>query len=232
MKLNNLLLIPCFIILVILFNGCRQSAKEEYYPSGVLKSKIEYKGGKQDGLAIFYSQDGFKELEISMKNGKKEGRLRKFFFNGNIETEEYYKNDVLDGKQILYDLQGIKTYETEYVNGIKNGPYCAWWGKDRIKTKGAFKEGLSDGKWEYYDERGYIAGEATFNKGTGDQIHYDRNGMLAMKNHYIKDRKNGEETYYNSQGNVIKTIVYKDDRMISIDGNLVSHNNEIQSGNE
>lgn len=119
-KMNKYIL--CFLACVLLVS-C-QKTKEEYFPSGSLKSKIEYKGDKKEGLAVYYDEGGVKILEMTMKNDKKEGRLRKFFFNGNIDTEEFYRNDVLDGKQTTYDVNGIKTSETNFSKGKKNGAYC------------------------------------------------------------------------------------------------------------
>ena len=53
---------------------------------------------------------------------------------------------------------------------------------------------------------------------TVDFINYTDTGVLYKKTHYENGAKNGEEVYYDSQGNISKTIVYKDDRMVAVDG--------------
>ena len=66
--------------------------------------------------------------------------------------------------------------------------------------------------------RGFLIAEGDFVKGCGDQLNYTDTGVLYKKTHYENGAKNGEEVYYDSQGNISKTIVYKDDRMVAVDG--------------
>ena len=156
-----------------------------------------------------------------MKDGKKEGRLRTFFFNGNLQTEEYYANDQLNGKRISYDKDRVKLTEIEFKDGVMNGTYQEWHGRDIVKCVGEYADGLWNGHWEYYDMRGFLVAEGDFDHGTGDQLNYSDTGVLFKKTHYENNAKNGEEVYYNSSGDITKIIVYKDDRMISVDGNPV-----------
>ena len=64
--------------------------------------------------------------------------------------------------------------------------------------------------------RGFLVAEGDYVKGCGDQINYTDTGILYKKTHFENGAKNGEEVYYDSQGNISKTIVYKDDRMVSV----------------
>ena len=207
-------------MLLLIAASCRHTV-EEFYPSGNLRSSIEYKGKVQDGFAVYYDESGVKTLEVTMKDGKKEGRLRTFFFNGNLQTEEYYANDLLNGMQTTYDKDGVKLTEIEFKDGVMNGSYHEWHERDILKCVGQYADGLWDGPWEYYDMRGFLIAEGDFDHGTGDQLNYTETGVLYKKSHYENNAKNGEEVYYNPQGEVTKVIVYKDDRMISVDGNPV-----------
>lgn len=208
------------ILLLLAVASCRHTQKE-YYPNGELRSSIEYKGKVQDGLAVYYDVKGVKTLEVTMVNGKKEGRLRTFFFNGNLQTEEFYANDLLNGKQTTYNSDGVKLTEIEYKDGVMNGSYQEWHERDILKCTGRYADGLWDGHWEHYDMRGFLIAEGDFVQGSGDQINYTETGVLYKKTHYVNNAKNGEEVYYNSQGDVVKVVVYKDDRMISVDGTPV-----------
>lgn len=216
MKKNLLLL----VMLLLVAASCRHTVKE-YHPNGNLRSSIEYKGKIQDGLAVYYDESGVKTLELTMKDGKKEGRLRTFFFNGNLQTEEYYVNDILNGIQTTYDREGVKLTEIEFKDGVMNGSYQEWHERDILKCAGQYADGLWDGHWEYYDMRGFLIAEGDFDHGSGDQLNYTETGVLFKKSHYENNAKNGEEIYYNPQGEVTKVIVYKDDRMISVDGDPV-----------
>lgn len=156
-----------------------------------------------------------------MVNGKKEGRLRTFFFNGGLQTEEFYHNDLLEGIQSIYDQDGVKLSEIEFKEGVMNGSYQEWHDRDILKCVGQYADGLWDGHWEYYDMRGFLIAEGDFDHGTGDQLNYTETGILYKKTHYENGAKNGDEIYYDPQGNVTKTIVYKDDRMVSLDGEAI-----------
>lgn len=209
-----------FAILALFFVSCQHTEKE-YYPNGMLRSTIECKGDVPNGVSTYYNDDGVKTLEVNYKNGKKEGRLRSFFFNGNLQTEEHYKNDQLNGLQTTYDLTGIKLTEIEYVDGVMNGSYREWHDKDVLKSVGSYADGLWNGHWEYYDFRGFLVAEGDFDHGTGDQLNYTDTGVLYKKSHYVNNEKSGEEFFYNSDGDVVKTIVYEKGRMVSIDGKHV-----------
>ena len=207
-------------MLLLIAASCRHTVNE-FYPNGNLRSSIEYKGKVQDGNSVYYDQMGVKTLELTMKDGKKEGRLRTFFFNGNLQTEEFYVNDLLNGKQTNYDKDGVKLSEITFKDGVMDGPYQEWHERDVLKCAGQYADGLWNGHWEYFDMRGFMIAEGDFDHGTGDQLNYTETGVLYKKTHYENGSKNGEEIYYDPQGNTVKVIVYKDDRMISVDGNPV-----------
>ena len=216
MKKYLVILLP----LLLFATSCRHTVKE-YYPDGELRSSIEYKGKVQDGMAVYYDEKGVKNLEVTMVNGKKEGRLRTFFFNGRLQTEEFYHNDLLNGMQTTYDMDGVKLTEIAFKDGVMNGSYQEWHERDILKCTGQYADGLWDGHWEYYDMRGFLIAEGDFDHGTGDQLNYTETGILYKKTHYENGAKNGDEIYYDPQGNVTKTIVYKDDRMVSLDGEAI-----------
>lgn len=218
MKKNFLLSLAILFLAV----SCRHTVKE-YYPNGEIRSVIECKGKVQDGLAVYYDASGVKTLEVTMVNGKKEGRLRTFFFNGNLETEEFYHNDLLNGVQTIYNLDGLKLTEIEFKDGVMNGSYKEWHERDILKCVGQYADGLWDGHWEYYDFRGFLIAEGNYDKGNGDQLNYTDTGVLYKKTHYENGAKNGEEFYYDSQGNVTKAIIYKDDRMVSLNGEIINN---------
>ena len=241
-KMNKLL--PMLLLALILFNGC-QNTKETYLEDGTLVSRIDYRGKKkngtateyyhngctksilhykndlEDGLCQYFNEDGVKVMEVEMKAGKKNGRMRTFFFDGSLQSDATFSNDLLNGVQRTFSRESGQISETAFVNGKENGPYKAWHSKNLLKCTGSYKDGLWDGKWQYFDEREFLVGEGTFSKGTGKQISYDSNGNLYKITNYVNGQKEGEEIYYNADSTVAKTIVYHDDRMVSVDGNPV-----------
>lgn len=222
MQNRRLLILALPLSLLLLATSCTK-VKKEYYPSGQLKSEIQYRFGKENGMAIYYN-DGEKRpsLTMEMKNGKKHGKLHRYFFNGKVETEATFVNDVQEDIESIYDLSGIKLIETHYLHGVKNGPYTTWHERNMVKEKGSFKDGNFDGTWEYYDERGLMVGEGTFENGTGTITAYDQAGNLYRITHYVNNLKDGDDTFYTSNGEVDKVMTYDKDRVVKINNEPVS----------
>lgn len=209
------------LIILLSVTSCTKT-KTELYKNGGLKSQIQYRFGKENGVSRYYHEVyGSMIAEAHMKNGKKEGEYARFYFNGNREYQAFYKNDVLNGIERTWNKEGQLISETYYKDGKKNGSYNTWYDNGVLMAKGAFKNDLEEGKWQIYDQRGLMIGEATFTGGSGIQMAYDKNGVLERKTTFKKGLKNGEEIYYAPSGEVVKTILYKDDLIMEINGQKV-----------
>jgi len=87
-----------------------------------------------------------------------------------------------------------------------------------VKESGTFVNDLFDGEWEHYDERGLLIGEGSFAQGAGKRTMYDHLGRLQCETHFVNNKKEGMETYYLPSGEIEKTILFKEDRIVEIDG--------------
>lgn len=204
-------------LLVLLLCGCTE-VREEFYPDGTLRSRIAYRGGKENGLAIFYEPNGAKSSEVQMKEGKKEGRFRTFYYGGNVQSEATYQNDSLTGTYYVYDKDGALMEETNFKHGKKNGQYRAWHARDLIQTIGAFKDDLWHGTWEFYDGRGFLVGEGSFEEGTGTIVNYNSQGLKHKVTQYVRNQKDGDEIYFNASGDEEKRLTFSKDRIIAVNG--------------
>ncbi|MCL2168178.1 MAG: toxin-antitoxin system YwqK family antitoxin [Lentimicrobiaceae bacterium] len=214
---NSSLFITLFLALLLL-TGCTQ-VKREYFDNGRLKSETHYRFGKETGTTTYYHHwYPTKIMEMEMKRGKKNGNLIKRYFNNNLELIEYYKNDLLEGTSTHYYSNGNTSMKINYTKGLKNGPITSWYANGEVKEKGAFINDLFDGQWENYDERGFLNGEGSFVNGTGKRITYDEMGRLQCETNYVNNQKDGLETLYLPSGEIEKTILYKEDRIIEING--------------
>jgi antitoxin component YwqK of YwqJK toxin-antitoxin module len=214
MRKKNIILL--IVVVVLMLSSCTKT-KIEYYPNGAIKSKITYKNGKEHGITTYYHQHYHTpSLEISMKNGKKNGKLTRYFFNGNIESEAMYSDDIQKDREALYDIKGGLLQEIYYKNGKKDGSYKTWHGKDLLKEVGQYKEDLLDGEWQYFDERGMQVGEGHFNKGEGILTAYDEHGVLSRITHYKNNQKNGDEIYFNAQGDTIRIWTFENERIVKM----------------
>ncbi len=213
--------ITLITFLALLFFSCKE-VKTEYYPNGAIKSETYFKGGKENGPTYMYHKNTPQlMMSYNMQDGKKEGAFEKYYFDGKIEYRATYKNDLLEGKELMYDRDGGVVYEANYKNGKKEGAYITYHSKNMVKEQGSYKNDLWDGDWKYFDERGVLVGEASFSEGTGTLIAYNENGNIFHSTDYINNQKNGEEVSFSDSGDTVKVIVFKDDRIVSINGENV-----------
>jgi len=213
--------IRLFLILgctLLLCTSCTK-VKYEFHENGKVMSKTHYRFGKETGVTTFYHHYyPVITMEIEMKWGKRNGKFIQRYFDGNTELTAYYKNDVLDGVETYYFQNGNKKLQTHYTNGVKNGSVTSWYENGGIRESGTFVEGLFDGEWESYDDRGMLLGEGSFVKGTGKRIIYDEMGHLRLETNFVKNNKEGLETHFFPNGQIEKTYLFKEDRIIEING--------------
>ncbi len=201
--------------MVVVLTSCTKTEKT-YYPNGNVQSIINYRFGKECGKTLYYfDTPNTLEMEVNMKRGKRNGDFYRYYKNGNLDTHCIYVNDSIEGVEVSYTANGEKAQEFTYVHGVKNGPHKAYYLSGDIKIEGNFKKDKFDGDWKYYDERGVLIGEGSFDGGTGDITFYDNRGLPLRLTHYKNNKKDGEELYYTQTGDVYKTIVFKQDRIVS-----------------
>ena len=216
--MKNTKLLLTLLCALVFFTGCTKT-KREYYPNGKLKSETHYRFGKETGTTTYYHNwYPTKTMEVEMKRGKKNGKFIKRYFDGTTEVSAYYKNDLIEGVETRYYKYGNPSLETHYTKGVKNGKITSWYSNGYIRESGAFVNDMYDGEWVNYDERGLLVGEALFNQGTGKRTTYDAIGRLQCETNFVKNKKDGSETHYFPSGEIEKTILFKEDRIIEING--------------
>ena len=222
-KMNNARLFIALLCTLFLIASCTK-VKREYHNNGKLKSETHYRCGKETGTTVYYHfWYPTKTMEIEMKKGKKHGKFIKRYFNNNVESIAYYKKDLLDGVETYYYKSGQMSMQTHYTMGVKNGPVTTWHPDGVIQESGAFVNDLFDGNWENYDERGLLIGEGSFVKGTGKRMVYDHIGRLQTETNYVNNKKEGPEIHFLPSGEVEKTILFKEDRIIEINGEPIEN---------
>ena len=208
---------------LLLITSCTK-VKREYYDSGKIKSETHYCFGKETGTTIYYHfWYPTKTMEIEMKRGKKNGKMIQRYFDGKIERVAYYKNDLLEGTETHYYRNGNHSLETYYSKGIKNGQVTSWHYNGVIRESGTYVNDLFEGAWEHFDERGLLIGEGSFVKGTGKRTIYDEMGRLQCETFFVNNKKEGLETHYLPSGKIEKTYLFKEDRIIEMNGKPVEN---------
>ncbi len=114
-----------------------------FYKNGNLRSSVNYKDGKVEGIAYFYYNDKV--------NSKK--------------AEVTYENDqIIDFYLEFYD-NGAQKSKIEYENGEMHGDAEFYYRTGRLKIAGKYKKGKKDGKWKYHNEAGEVIKKEKYNKG-------------------------------------------------------------------
>ncbi len=98
------------------------------------------------------------------------------------------------------------------------GDYIDKYPSGIIKYRGYFRFGLRHGQWVSFYGSGTPWSEQSYNKGKrqGANIVYYENSKVRYKGFYRNDIRDSVWTFYDSLGLLMKTIVYKDDKEISV----------------
>ena len=76
-------------------NGLENGPVIEFYPDGIVKSRIDFKDGKINGKAMFYTPDSKLILEQTFSNGILDGFSVEYDLDGNVKSKVLYSNGKL-----------------------------------------------------------------------------------------------------------------------------------------
>ncbi|MEI6747840.1 MAG: toxin-antitoxin system YwqK family antitoxin [Bacteroidales bacterium] len=197
----------------LLCAGCKRTVTD-IYPSGKPKSAMQYIGKKLEGISVWYYENGNKQLEIYYKNGLTDGKLTRWSASGAKSLEEYYSKGLRNGKSSTWDEDGNSQEQKSFVNDTMDGKYILWYPTGMVKIEGYYFHGLYNGRWEYYNETGLKVGEGNFEKGSGKQQAFMRNGKLSHEVTYRNNLKDGPETWFTPEGKPEKQVLWKAGKFI------------------
>ncbi len=129
-------------------------------------------------------------LECYYLNGKKNGLYKRLYLNGALRDSGQFINDYEEGEWKYFDTVGTLTKQCNYKAGNLIGTYKEFYANGKPKIVGAYRQGegtikvtaigLSSGKRRVYDKK--------------------------IQN---KEYKTGLWTFYDSNGNVLRTETHK-----------------------
>jgi antitoxin component YwqK of YwqJK toxin-antitoxin module len=195
--------------------GCHHTEQEKY-PSGKIMIEKSMKGKKLDGgLKMWYESGSVKQKAI-YKSDKLYGLLECWYVSGTKESEEMYVNGLKNGKSRSWDEEGNLLEEKNYVNDTLNGEYKNWYTTGIMKIEGTYRVGLYHGKWQYFNQIGVKVGEGNFVDGNGILVGYDDNGKKNHEVNYVKNKRQGKEIEFNSDGSIRETKEYSQDKIVKV----------------
>lgn len=89
-----------------------------YSDNGKLKTLVNYKQGKKEGISYLYHEDGETvQLEMPYVNDERQGTSKKYYTNGNLYAATPYENDKLHGVRKTYYRNGNLKASIPYRHG-------------------------------------------------------------------------------------------------------------------
>jgi antitoxin component YwqK of YwqJK toxin-antitoxin module len=127
-------------------------------------------------------------------NGLADGLLTEFSEDGKIIT----KGDYIEGRKegIWVYIVGDNRDEIEYIDGLRNGLFKSYYKDITVSYEGKFVDDLPNGEHTWYWP----------------------NGKIKKMGKYVMGRKTGDWKKYDSDGNPIITISYKNGKEVKYDG--------------
>ncbi len=212
----------CLLIVFLalfLISACTKT-KISYWPPSkyggkIKKSEEKFKKGKKEGLSVWWHENGNKQMECNYKEDKLNGQFKRWYHNSNPEIISNYSDNSLEGPAKTFYMEGGLETEMNYKNNLLDGIYKQYWANGELKAEGNYSKGLYQGKWKYYDISGIKTGEAEFLNGDGSKTEFSIiSGSKIIESQYKKNKKEGTEIWWNEKAEIIREIIYKEDRII------------------
>ncbi len=218
----------------------KQGVWISYYPNNNKKSEITYQDNRPDGPATMYYENGVVSEKGIWKINKWVGDYQYFHENGNMKYEfEYNESGKRTGQQKYYYNDGGLMYKGDWNDGKKEGVLTEYYPNGSVKSEMNFADGQVDigtikeyqvsekpakkvyaKKPEYQKTSAPAAASSDSDKDyftlTGYFKTYNEQKKLDREGDFVKGKLvNGKRYIYDDDGNLTKTLIYKDGKVIS-----------------
>ncbi|HLP56297.1 MAG TPA: tetratricopeptide repeat protein [Fluviicola sp.] len=189
-------------------DGLYDGPYTEYYSTGTISEQGTYKNGKRINEMTEYNTNGTKSNFVTLDENGKENGLSVFYDQNGTKYHEFYfskggltKIVYFDPKGTATELSAKKGKQIDYILNYPNG---------RLNAKGLIKDDVREGKWNYFDQYGNPASSMTYKNGlvTDTLTRYFSNGQVQSICLYENDVPNGLYLEYNESGILIKEGFY------------------------
>ncbi len=174
-------------------NGRRTGEQKYYYDNGKLRLSGIWDDGKEVGRITEYYENGKVRLESDWINGKSDGVMREYAENGNLKAEYVFHDGIYDASKSRIFYENKKQNNNTIVN--QNVEIAKVEEESDNDDNPAYERFKGSGYHKLYDTQRRLVREGTF-----------VNGLLV----------NGKRYYYNSKGEIIKTAVYENGRVVKV----------------
>ncbi len=213
-------------------NGKKSGIWKKYYKSGTIKSEITYLNNIPTGYAKFYYANGNVSEEGIWKINKWTGNYKYYFENGKLSYDwNYNSSGKRTGDQKYYHENGNLMIEGDWANGKEAGALKEYYVDGSLKSEKSFADGkLDETSVKHYKKQETKAIVTKKEKSIESVKLFTGNGYYKLNNKNKKvDREgeflngrlvDGKRYFYNSNGELIKTSIYKNGKLIRNIDNL------------
>ncbi|NQV38188.1 MAG: hypothetical protein HQ509_09330 [Candidatus Marinimicrobia bacterium] len=195
---------------ILIKSGVPQGKYQSWWSNGNPKIAGQYDLGYRNKKWVFKSENGSIDSIRNYNNDVYNGEIIDNYSTGSPKSIKYYAEGVLHGKFQQYDKNHLRISGT-FNYGQKNGEWIwisADGNRDSVRT---FLDGLLDGDRENYSDEGVLIHRKTYrsNKLEGPVEEFYPNGSKKLKGSYQKEIPHDAWTWWNEDGNPIRTITYQ-----------------------
>jgi len=157
MKTTNLLLLLTLTSTSLMANGLYCHNPEPYVYED-LAQKSNYKDCKRNGMTWWYNieKKGVVKSEVNFKDDKEEGLYTSYHDNGQVKLTVNYTNGQKDGVQKVYYDNGQLGEKVKYVNGRREGLMVEWDEEGFKSSEVMYKRNYKVGIKKYFDHKGNV----------------------------------------------------------------------------
>ena len=198
--------------------------KIQYYKSGMIQSKEIYVMGQKTGTwERFYEGSGLLQEKTSYENNLKTGPYLYFDNAGNKSSESYFiilKTDsgnfsMKHGPEKAWKTN-ILTMETQFLYDKEDGTRTSYYTNGTIASTMQFKNGLLQGASIEYFENGKIKSSRTYHS-YYDYSNSPKYNSVGWYKQYDSTGYLNSKIYYDTAGQAIQTILYKNNRIVQLE---------------
>ncbi|MCW3103549.1 MAG: hypothetical protein JWO09_1989 [Bacteroidetes bacterium] len=204
--------------------GLKQGMWKEFYPTGVVKTEVNYTDDKMNGYFKEYSPKGSLVNTTKYINGALQTNVPElakldvkttYYENGAVKFTATYKDGVAEGIQREFSPEGKVVGAKLYSEGVltgegildtagrQQGMWTEYHPNGQIKSKGEYLNGKRIGEWVFYHPNGKVEQKGKYDKkgkAQGTWKWYYESGNLLREENYRNDLQDGMMTEYSDAG--------------------------------
>ncbi|MCT4586562.1 MAG: tetratricopeptide repeat protein [Carboxylicivirga sp.] len=195
--------------------GVLQSKKINYFPGGVVSSKVEYEDDESHGYSSYYNPQG----QLIYRERYAFGYLKGISY----EQEAGYSEEVVlaPGKKKINCSYKNKKKSASFtiVDGNYDGRVLWYYPSGKLYRDCNYVKGIQQGSAKWYYANGKLKEEINYvddaQEGTYRQYH--ENGQLKVDGTYVCGVRDGTWKYFSSNGKHLRTLYYHNDEIYEIE---------------